>query len=148
GRHDLALELVTGMDGKQAQRLRGDVLWAARRWRAAGEAIEKLYAERWRDFAPLTDAERGDILRAGLAYSLADDALGLDRFRHRYAAKRGESAARHVFEVATDRSAVDTAEFIAIARKVSAVDTLDGFLRELRAQFPPAGAASVPVAPG
>jgi len=142
GRHDLALELISNMEGREVERLRADVLWAARRWREAGERIEKLYGERWRDFAPLGEAERADILRAGLAYSLGEDALGLDRFRQKYAAKMGEGPDRRAFEVATSRAAVDSAEFAEIARKVSAVDTLESFLRDVRARFPQAGAAA------
>jgi tetratricopeptide (TPR) repeat protein len=142
GRHDLALEVVGNLQGRDVERLRADVLWAAHRWREAGEQIEKLYGERWREFAPLNEAERADILRAALAYSLADDALGLDRFRQKYAAKMGEGPDKNAFAVAIDRSAVASTEFAEIARKVSAVDTLEGFLRDVRAHYPPAGPAS------
>jgi len=148
GRHDLALELVANLQGREVERLRADVLWAARRWREAGEQIEKLYGERWREFAPLTEAERGDILRAGLAYSLADDALGLDRFRQKYAAKMGEGPDKKAFAVAIDRSAINSAEFAEIAKKVSAANTLDGFLRDVNGHYPPAGPASTAPAPG
>ena len=53
GRHDLALELIANIQGREAIRLRSDILWAARRWRDAAEQIELLYGERWRDFTPL-----------------------------------------------------------------------------------------------
>jgi len=142
GRHDLALELVANLQGRDVERLRADVLWAARRWREAGEQIEKLYGERWREFAPLTEAERADILRAALAYSLADDALGLDRFRQKYGAKMGEGPDKNAFAVAIDRSAVATSEFAEIARKISAADTLDSFLRDMRAHYPQTAPAS------
>ena len=33
GRHDLALELIANIEGREAIRLRSDILWAARRWR-------------------------------------------------------------------------------------------------------------------
>ncbi|HEV2958069.1 MAG TPA: tetratricopeptide repeat protein [Xanthobacteraceae bacterium] len=147
GRHDLALEVVANLQGREVDRLRADVLWAARRWREAGEQIEKLYGERWREFAPLSEAERADILRAALAYSLADDALGLDRFRQKYAAKMGEGPDKNAFAVAIDRAAADSAEFAAIAKKVSAADTLDSFLREVRAHYPSTGPASAAPAP-
>jgi tetratricopeptide (TPR) repeat protein len=142
GRHELALEVAANLQGREVDRLRADVLWAARRWREAGEQIEKLYGERWREFAPLSEAERADILRAALAYSLADDALGLDRFRQKYAAKMGEGPDKNAFAVAIDRKAVDSAEFAEIARKVSAADTLDSFLRDVRAHYPLSGPAS------
>ena len=32
GRHDLALEVIANVDGREAIRLRSDILWAARRW--------------------------------------------------------------------------------------------------------------------
>ena len=82
-------------------RLRADVLWKARRWREAGEQIEKFYGERWRDFTPLTDAERADVMRAAIGYALAEDTLGLDRFRTKYAAKMAEGPDRRAFEVVT-----------------------------------------------
>src|SRR5262249_13719231 len=50
GRHDLAMELIANVDSREATRLRADILWAARRWREAGEQIELLYGDRWREF--------------------------------------------------------------------------------------------------
>jgi tetratricopeptide (TPR) repeat protein len=142
GRHELALEVVANLEGREVDRLRADVLWAARRWRETGEQIERLYGDRWREFAALSDAERADILRAALAYSLADDAIGLDRFRQKYAAKMGEGPDKNAFAVAIDRKAVDSAEFAEIAKKVSAADTLDSFLRDVRAHYPLTGPAA------
>lgn len=142
GRHDLALEVVANLQGREVDRLRADVLWAARRWRETGEQIEKFYGERWREFAPLSESERADVLRAALAYSLADDAIGIDRFKQKYAAKMGEGPDKNAFAVAVDRKAADSAEFAEIAKKVSAADTLDSFLRDLRAHYPQASPAS------
>ena len=51
GRHDLALELITNINSHEAIRLRSDILWASKHWREAGEQIELLYGERWREFA-------------------------------------------------------------------------------------------------
>ena len=94
GRHDLALELIANIDSHEAIRLRSDILWSAKRWRAAAEQIEMLYGERWKDFTPLTEPERFDILRAAIGYSLGDEPLGLARFRERYAPKMVEHAGR------------------------------------------------------
>ena len=38
GRHDLALEVIANIDSREAIRLRSDILWAARRWRAGRRA--------------------------------------------------------------------------------------------------------------
>jgi tetratricopeptide (TPR) repeat protein len=138
GQHDLALELVVNLEGSDVERLRADVLWTAHRWQQAGEQIEREYGARWRDFAPLTDAERADILRGAIAYALADDAIGLDRFREKYAAKMSDGPDRRAFEVVTTPLRAASAEFDGIAKQAVATSTLDAFLRELRARDPEA----------
>ena len=60
GRHDLALELIANIDGREAIRLRSDILWAAKRWREAAEQIELLV---WRALARLHAAHRGRARR-------------------------------------------------------------------------------------
>jgi tetratricopeptide (TPR) repeat protein len=146
GQHDLALELVVNLEGSDVERLRADILWTAHRWQQAGEQIEREYGERWRDFAPLTDAERADILRGAIAYALAEDAIGLDRFREKYAAKMSDGPDRRAFEVVTTPLRAASPEFDGIAKQVAATSTLDAFLRELRARDPDAPPAT-PVPP-
>ena len=51
-----------------------------------------------------------------------------------------ESADRLAFDIASKPAAASTAEFAEIAKLAAAVDTLDGFLREMRARFPDATA--------
>jgi tetratricopeptide (TPR) repeat protein len=97
GRHDVALEVVANVPGPEAIRLRGDIQWAAKHWAQAAEQIELLYGERWRQFEPLEDKERLDILRAAVGYGLGDDMLGLNRFRAKFAAKMGDGPDRRAF---------------------------------------------------
>jgi len=138
GRHDLALELIANIKTHEATRLQADILWAAKRWRDAAEQIELLYADRWRDFAPLNEAERNDILRAAIGYALAEEPIGLGRLRERYAAKLADGADRRAFEVVSAPIGTGGPEFQEIAKKVSTVDTLDAFLRDMRARYPDA----------
>ena len=86
-------------------------------WQKAAEHIELLYGDRWKSFEPLTDAERADMLRAGVGYSLAEDKLGAARLRDKYAAKMAEGPDGRAFDVVTG-------------------DTLSGFLRDLKARYP------------
>ncbi len=58
-----------------------------------------MYGDRYKDFEPLTEIEQQDILRAEIGYALADDKLGLGRFREKYAAKMAETPDAHDFEV-------------------------------------------------
>ena len=140
GRHDLALDIISNIGGREAIRLRSDIYWAARRWREASEQIELYYADRWRDFKPLNPAEKSDIIRAVVGYALAEDAIGLARFREKYAPLMSGDADRAAFETASKPAAASSAEFAQIAKMAASVDTLDGFLREMKTRFPDATA--------
>ena len=117
-------------------RLRSDILWAAKRWKAAAEQIELLYGHRWREFSPLDDAERSDILRGAIGYALGDEAIGLARFRERYAAKMAGTPDAHAFDVVSAPIGATGAEFGDVAKAVSSVSTLDGFLADMRKRYP------------
>jgi hypothetical protein len=140
GRHDLALDIVSNISGREAIRLRSDIYWASRRWREASEQIELYYADRWRDFKPLNPVEKSDVIRAVVGYALAEDAIGLARFREKYAPLMSGEADRAAFETASKPAAADSAEFADIAKLAASVDTLDGFLREMKTRFPDATA--------
>jgi tetratricopeptide (TPR) repeat protein len=138
GRHDLALDIIGNINGREAIRLRSDIYWASRQWRESSEQIELYYGERWRDFKPLKAAEKSDILRAVIGYALADDAIGLARFREKYAALMSGETDRLAFDTASKPGAANSAEFAAIAKMAASVDTLEGFLREMKTRFPDA----------
>jgi tetratricopeptide (TPR) repeat protein len=140
GRHDLALDIVSNLSGREAIRLRSDIYWAARRWRESSEQIELYYGDRWRDFKPLNPAEKSDVIRAVVGYALADDTIGLARFREKYAPLMSGESDKLAFDTASKPAAASSGEFAAIARMAASVDTLDGFIREMKTRFPDATA--------
>ncbi len=144
GRHDLALELIAAINSHEAIRLRSDVLWAARRWRAAAEQIELLYGERWHDFTPLDETERFDILRAAIGYALGEEPIGLARLREKYSAKMAGTPDSRAFDVVSAPVGSASADFQEIAKKIAGVDSLDAFLRDMRTRYPD----SAPISPG
>jgi hypothetical protein len=144
GRHDLALEVVGHVEGRETIRLRSDILWAARRWAATGEQIELYYGERWEDWQPLNDVERGDILRAATGYALGEDVLGLARLHEKYAAKMAQTPDAQAFEVVSAPLGTSDKQFREIARAAASTDTLDGFLRDMQARYPEASPAPQP----
>jgi tetratricopeptide (TPR) repeat protein len=146
GRHDLALDIVANISGREAIRLRSDIYWASRQWREASEQIELYYGDRWRDFKPLNSAEKSDVIRAVVGYALAEDAIGLARFREKYAPLMSGDADRQAFELASKPASSTSAEFALIARMAASVDTLDGFIREMKIRFPDA-TARAPITP-
>jgi tetratricopeptide (TPR) repeat protein len=140
GRHDLGLDIIANIGGREAIRLRSDIYWASRRWREASEQIELYYADRWRDFKPLNPVEKSDVIRAVVGYALAEDTIGLARFREKYAPLMSGEADRAAFETASRPATANSAEFAQIAKMAASVDTLDGFLREMKTRFPDATA--------
>ena len=143
GRHDLALDIISNINGREAIRLRSDIYWASRQWRESAEQIELYYADRWRDFKPLNPVEKGDVIRAVVGYALAEDAIGLARFREKYAPLMSGDADRAAFETASKPAGASSAEFAQIAKMAASVDTLDGFLRDMRTRFPDATARAI-----
>jgi len=153
GRPELALEVIANLAGHEVERLRADILWKARRWHAAAEQIERFLGERWSKFTPLSDTERADVLRAAVGYALSEDAIGLDRLRTKYAPKMPEGPDRRAFAVVTAPFSSNAPEFGEVAKMVAGADTLDAFLRDIRARFPDTtGPAAItpaqPPAPG
>lgn len=142
GRHDLALEVIANIEGHEAIRLRSDILWAAHRWAKSAEEIELLYGDRWKEWQPLNDAERADILRAAVGYALGEDMIGLERFRERYAPKMAQTPDEHAFQVVSAPLGTTGAEFRDIAHAAASFDTLESFLREMQARFPDAAMMS------
>ncbi len=135
GRSDLALQLVRNMSGSDVERLRADTLWSARSWRKAGEQLERMNGSRWSDQLPLADHERVDVIRAAIAYTLAEDSLGLERLRQKYSQKMSESPQAETFEVVTRPINDRGVEFLSVARSVGSGDSLVSFLEEYRRQY-------------
>jgi len=136
GRHELALELVANIKGREAVRLRADVMWTAKRWRDAAEQIEVLHGDRWREFTPLSAGERTDILRAAIGYALSEEPISQARLRDRYAAKMQEGPDRRAFDVVSAPIGTSNTEFQHVASRIAGADTLDAFLRDMRARYP------------
>jgi hypothetical protein len=78
-----------------------------------------------------------------VGYALAEDAIGLARFREKYAPLMSGDADRAAFETASKPTVTSSAEFAQIAKMAASVDTLDGFLREMKVRFPDATAKAI-----
>jgi hypothetical protein len=136
GRHGLAVDIAQNLNGPEAARLRSDILWAAKRYRESAEEIENLYSDRFREWTPLSDVERRDILRAAICYALAEDTLGLERFREKFTPVMSQGPDRQAFEIASAPFAASKPEFLPVVRAIAAIDTLEQFVRDLRTRFP------------
>lgn len=141
-RFDNAIDVIASLKGPEIDRQRGDVYWAAKRWRQTGEAIELMLGDRWKEDEPLNEMERLDILRAGLAYALAGENLSLTRLKERYSGKMGSEPEKAAFDqIAANPNprAIGT-----VTKLLANIDSLAVFLKMYQAKFP---AAQMPMGP-
>jgi hypothetical protein len=85
------------------------------------------------------------VVRAVVGYALAEDAIGLARFREKYAPLMSGESDRLAFDIASKPAGGSSADFAAIAKLAASVDTLDGFMREMKTRFPDASAWTPPL---
>jgi hypothetical protein len=64
--------------------IRADVAWKQHTWPQAGAMYERALGDRWKTPGALNGAEEAKLLRAAVAFSLADDDASLGRLRQRY----------------------------------------------------------------
>ncbi|MFT3811622.1 MAG: hypothetical protein QM698_17045 [Micropepsaceae bacterium] len=140
--YDAALDAFEQDDTPEAMRLRADVYWAASRWPEAAAAIEPLIEGRHKDTTPLDGQNRYDILRAAIAYTMADDPAGLKRLRDRFVTLMADTPEAAAFEVVTRAADPGAVAFRDMAKAIAGVDTLDAFLQSLGLGRPAPGTAS------
>jgi tetratricopeptide (TPR) repeat protein len=137
-RTDQALDLLEVERGPEIDRLRADIYWTGRRWREAGEAHERILDEAWRGEAPLTDSQRGDVMRAAISYVMADEGLSLDRLRSKFATKMAQSTDARTFAFVTGANRSKAADIREMARAAVAAgaDNLSDFMQAYRERYP------------
>jgi hypothetical protein len=131
---DAATDLIADDDTPQAKRLRADMAWDSGNWTSAGAKAEDVVGDRWNASGPLNDEERGQIMRAAVAYSLGNDQPALERLREHYAAKMNASPDAKAFGIVTARIDRQGGEFRDLVKQIAAVDTLQAFMAEFKKQ--------------
>lgn len=135
GRLDAALEILENDNSPAATEVRAEVAWKARSWPLAGDMFEKQLGERWKNPVALRPEEEGQLLRAGVAYSLSGDEAALERMRSRYEpmfdAARNPDALRVAF-AAMDGGRLTTADF---GRSVAESEAFNGWVGRMKQKF-------------
>jgi hypothetical protein len=132
---DNALDLIAVDDGADTRRLRADIYWESGNWAVAGQKAEELLAARWSDAAPLNAGERGEVLRAAVAYSLAGDQQSLARLREHFAAKMTGTPDTNLFAVLSAPIEAHGLAFRDAAARIASVDTLQSFMADFNKRY-------------
>jgi tetratricopeptide (TPR) repeat protein len=144
-RTELAIELVAEEKGDDAERLRADIFWRGKKWREAGESYERLLGDAWQQAGAMSETQRLDALRSGLAYVLGDEKLSLDRLRGRYLAPMSKTEDGASFGLVTNDKFSRPQAFRDVARTIVNADTMTEFMSAYRKRYPESAGLARPV---
>jgi hypothetical protein len=127
---DNALDLIAVDQSDDTKRLRADIYWESGNWSLAGQKAEEILGNRWNETSPLSELERGQLLRTTVAYSLANDEVSLARVRDRFAAKMKGTPDANLFQVLAANIDQHGLAFRDAAARIASLDTLDAFMKD------------------
>ncbi|MEM8876686.1 MAG: hypothetical protein AAGD23_02325, partial [Pseudomonadota bacterium] len=139
GRSDLAVDLLSAVEGNDIQRLAADALWRGEKWQQAAETLEKLMSETWEPGNPLTETQTYDVMRMAIGYALASDDLGSDRIQAKFGSVMTNTEDAVGFSIVTTPAMRNSGDFREVVRSVAAIDTLESFLENYRSRFSTGG---------
>jgi len=132
---DMALDTIAVDEAPDSQRLRADIYWESGNWAVAGQKAEELLGASWDGNAPLSDQDRQEVMRAAIAYSLANDEPSLDRLRDHFMTKMKASKDASAFTVVTQNISAQGAAFRDQAGQVASIDTLESFMKDFKKRY-------------
>lgn len=131
-RYELALDLLTPVEGRDADLLRVEGYWDQKDYEKAGRLLEVMYSP---DGSGRLDnqSSRLNVVKAAVAYALANDKIGLSRLRAKFSDAMSKTAEWPMFDYLTGKVVVPTSgQFKTVAKVVAAIDPLDAFLAAYR----------------
>jgi hypothetical protein len=143
GRQDLAIDLLSRVEGKDADLLRVEGYWKSKNFGLAAELLEIMLSPGAHP-DPLSQPERMSIIRAAVGFVLASDRLALSRLRSKFSEQLAQTPEWAMFDFVTGDIAPSSIEFRKVAREVSGLDSLNAFLESYRQMY----AAGDPMTPG
>ena len=132
---DAALDTIAVDEAPDSQRLRADIYWESGNWPVAGQKAEELLGDSWDGKTPLSDGDRQEVMRAAIAYSLANDEPSLDRLRDHFMPKMKASKDASAFTVVTQNISAQGAAFRDQAGQVASIDTLEAFMKDFKKRY-------------
>jgi hypothetical protein len=133
--NDHALELVGKDASADADDIRAQVAWQLHQWPQVGALMEKSLGDRWKAAGPLAPDEEARLLRAAIAYSLANDDGALDRLRGHYGAMVDKAAAPEALRVALAGTATVAASLADFSKVAATDDLFAGWVSKMKAHF-------------
>jgi hypothetical protein len=134
GRQDLAIDLLSQVQGREADLLRVDGYWKAKNYARAAELLESIYTPAANP-GEMTRPVRMQAIKAAVGFALAGDRLGLSRLRAKFSEAMAKSPEWAMFDFVTSTINPTNVEFRRVAREVSGLDSLNAFLDSYRQAY-------------
>lgn len=147
GRFDHALEVLGADASPEAREVRAEVLWKQQKWVEAATLYDGLLGDRFRNPEALSVIEEARLVRAGVGYSLGEDAPALSRLSRNYRAFVAGAKARTALSIAlADGGGADPSpgDFAALA---ASADTFAGWVASMKAEIRTRTGGNRPAAP-
>ncbi|MBW7910807.1 MAG: tetratricopeptide repeat protein [Alphaproteobacteria bacterium] len=133
-----AIAALGGFDTPETKRLRADILWRARQWTGAAQAIESLLPA---DVPAALDAETADmVVNAAVAYKLGGDSAAIENLRRRFGSAIRSTPQANAFGVITRSGGrASLGDRDTILKIAGEVDMFKGFLKGYQARHDSGG---------
>jgi tetratricopeptide (TPR) repeat protein len=134
-RTDNALEVLGADMSQEALDVRAEIFWRLQDWPKAAALLERSLGERWKKEGNLSLFEETNLVRAGVAYSLASDQAALDRLTLRYmkfAANAQNPEAVKVALAGLDNGPLNAADFTQAAAQT---DSFTSWIAAMKQKF-------------
>ncbi|HYD19355.1 MAG TPA: hypothetical protein VEF76_12840 [Patescibacteria group bacterium] len=123
---DDAIAVLSGDASADAQKLKADVLWRARKWKEAAATMQAMLPP---PEAPLTAADAELVINTAVGYKLAGDNAGLAAIKAKYLAAMDATARKDTFRVVTrEGGSGRLSDRETILKIAGEVDMFKGFL--------------------
>ncbi|MEO0497089.1 MAG: hypothetical protein AAF141_06915, partial [Pseudomonadota bacterium] len=135
GKTDLAVELLRGVEGPDADQVRGDIYWSSGDYDRSATAYEASLGARWATGGALSDGERMKVMRAAVARSLANDEIGLEELRRKYSEMMAMSEDATAFDILAAPAQDRGVAFDAVADALRGIRAIDTFMDDYEARY-------------
>ncbi|MEQ8345259.1 MAG: hypothetical protein RLO22_21910 [Sneathiellaceae bacterium] len=132
GRYAEALQALDGLDDPRSVRLRADINWRAKNWKAAAATLEPLADEAARQEGPLSVEDRRQILQLAISLALDGEDRKIDALRERFLARLEGTPEARAFEIVTDSLKRNATDIRQLTAAIAEVDELEAFMADYR----------------
>jgi hypothetical protein len=140
--NDHALELVGKDTSADADGIRAEVAWRMRNWSQVGALLEKILGNRWQKPGALEPEQEAMLLRAGIAYSMAGDDVGLGRLRGHFGGFVDQAKSADALRVALAGAAAMPTLTRDFGKVAADTDLFAGWVERMKQRFKDAPSVS------